>query len=38
LGERPYLLEIDRDEAWDIDEEIDFRLVELLLQTQKKNK
>jgi len=33
LGERPYLFEIDRDEAWDIDEEIDFRLVELFIQT-----
>jgi CMP-N-acetylneuraminic acid synthetase len=32
LGERPYLFEIDRDEAWDIDEEIDFRLVELFIQ------
>jgi len=32
LGERPYLFEIDRDEAWDIDEEIDFRLVELFMQ------
>ncbi len=32
LGERPYLFEIERDEAWDIDEEIDFRLVELLIQ------
>lgn len=38
LGERPYLLEIERDEAWDIDEEIDFRLVELLLQARKKIK
>jgi CMP-N-acetylneuraminic acid synthetase len=32
LGDRPYLFEIDRDEAWDIDEEIDFRLVELFIQ------
>jgi CMP-N-acetylneuraminic acid synthetase len=35
LGERPYLFELDRDEAWDIDEEIDFRLVELLIQARK---
>jgi CMP-N-acetylneuraminic acid synthetase len=35
LGERPYLFEIDRDEAWDIDEEIDFRLVDLLIQAAK---
>jgi CMP-N-acetylneuraminic acid synthetase len=32
LGDRPRLFEINRDEAWDIDEEIDFRLVELFLQ------
>jgi CMP-N-acetylneuraminic acid synthetase len=32
VGDRPYLFAIDRDEAWDIDEEIDFRLVELILQ------
>jgi CMP-N-acetylneuraminic acid synthetase len=32
LGERPFLFEIDRDEALDIDEEIDFRLVELFIQ------
>ena len=32
LGDRPYLFEIDREEAWDIDEEIDFRLVELFIQ------
>lgn len=33
LGDRPYLFEISRDEAWDIDEEIDFKLVELLIRT-----
>ncbi len=32
LGDRPYLFEISRDEAWDIDEEIDFKLVELLIR------
>ena len=32
IGERPYLFEIDADEAWDIDEEVDFKLVELLLK------
>jgi CMP-N-acetylneuraminic acid synthetase len=36
LGDRPYLFEIERDEAWDIDEEIDFRLVEIMIQAQKK--
>lgn len=34
IGERPLLFEIDPDEAWDIDEEVDFKLVELLLKTQ----
>jgi CMP-N-acetylneuraminic acid synthetase len=33
IGERPYLFEIDRDEAWDIDEEVDFKLVELILKS-----
>lgn len=36
LGDRPYLFEINRDEAWDIDEEIDFKLVELLIQARNK--
>lgn len=31
LGERPYLFEIDRAEAWDIDEELDFLVADLLL-------
>ncbi len=35
LGDRPFLYEIDADEAWDIDEEIDFKLVELLIQARK---
>jgi len=30
IGERPLLFEIDRLEAWDIDEELDFRVAELL--------
>jgi CMP-N-acetylneuraminic acid synthetase len=33
IGERPYLFEIDSLEAWDIDEEADFQIAELLLQT-----
>lgn len=33
IGERPYLFEIDPDEAWDIDEEVDFTLVDLLLKS-----
>ncbi len=31
LGVRPYLFEIDAAEAWDIDEELDFEIVEFLL-------
>lgn len=31
IGDRPYLFEIDPEEAWDIDEEIDFMIVDLLL-------
>jgi len=31
LGERPYLFEVDRAEAWDIDEELDFLIADLLL-------
>jgi CMP-N-acetylneuraminic acid synthetase len=32
LGERPFMFEIDRAEAWDIDEELDFAITEFLLQ------
>lgn len=32
LGERPMLFEIDASEAWDIDEELDFAIVEFLMQ------
>ena len=31
IGLRPYLFEIDAEEAWDIDEEIDFMIVDLLM-------
>ncbi|MDX1436010.1 MAG: acylneuraminate cytidylyltransferase family protein [Anaerolineales bacterium] len=31
LGEKPLLFEIDATEAWDIDEELDFQIVEFLL-------
>ena len=37
IGERPFLFEIAEDEAWDIDEEVDFKLVELLLQARAGN-
>ena len=32
LGERPMLFEIDADEAWDIDEPIDFAVTDFLMQ------
>ena len=31
LGERPLMFEIDSAEAWDIDEELDFAIVDFLL-------
>jgi CMP-N-acetylneuraminic acid synthetase len=30
LGERPMMFEIDASEAWDIDEELDFQVVDFL--------
>lgn len=36
IGERPMLFEIDASEAWDIDEEIDFTITDLLLQERKR--
>ncbi len=35
IGERPYLFEIDRTEAWDIDELLDFEIVDFLLSQSK---
>ena len=32
LGYRPYLFEIDPSEAWDIDEELDFEIADLLMR------
>ncbi|OJX45957.1 MAG: acylneuraminate cytidylyltransferase [Chloroflexi bacterium 44-23] len=32
IGDRPYLFEIGRDEAYDIDEELDFLMVDLMLR------
>ena len=31
IGHRPYLFEMDQEEAWDIDEELDFKIVESLI-------
>ncbi len=36
LGERPYMFEIEPAEAWDIDEEIDFQIVDFLLEKSRK--
>ncbi|MDR3574578.1 MAG: acylneuraminate cytidylyltransferase family protein [Anaerolineaceae bacterium] len=35
LGDRPYLFVMDREEAWDIDEELDFLIADILLSHQK---
>ena len=32
IGEKPMMFEIDADEAWDIDEELDFAITDLLLR------
>jgi CMP-N-acetylneuraminic acid synthetase len=32
LGDRPLMFEIDHDEAWDIDEELDFLICDLLMK------
>lgn len=33
IGENPILFETDPEESWDIDEEVDFKLVEMILRT-----
>ncbi len=35
IGERPLMFEIDAEEAWDIDEELDFAVTDFLMQRQK---
>jgi CMP-N-acetylneuraminic acid synthetase len=35
LGDRPMMFEIDAQEAWDIDDELDFRIADFLMSTQK---
>ena len=32
LGERPLMFEMDADEAWDIDEELDFDITDFLMR------
>ncbi len=36
IGERPLMFEIDRDEAWDIDEELDFTVAELMYRNRER--
>jgi CMP-N-acetylneuraminic acid synthetase len=36
LGKRPLMFEMDADEAWDIDEELDFTITDFLLQQRMK--
>ncbi len=36
VGERPIIFEMDAAEAWDIDDELDFRITEFLMQQTKK--
>ena len=38
IGERPTMFEIDAEEAWDIDEELDFEICDFLLSRQKRIK
>ncbi|NJP04124.1 MAG: acylneuraminate cytidylyltransferase family protein [Chloroflexaceae bacterium] len=38
IGERPLLFTMERHEAWDIDEEIDFRIAEFLYHEQQKER
>lgn len=37
IGDHPLMFEIDSDEAWDIDEELDFEICDFLLKRQLKN-
>lgn len=38
LGERPMMFEIDPQEAWDVDDEVDFNLTEMMLKLRNLNK
>ncbi len=37
VGDKPLMLEINRDEAWDIDEELDFEITDFLMKRKIKN-
>jgi CMP-N-acetylneuraminic acid synthetase len=38
LGDAPMMFEIDAEEAWDIDEELDFTIAELILKSERAEK
>jgi CMP-N-acetylneuraminic acid synthetase len=38
IGRRPFLFEVDRLEAWDIDEEVDFFVAEFLFKQRRKER
>ena len=35
IGKNPYMFEINAEEAWDIDEELDFEIIEFLMKKRK---
>jgi CMP-N-acetylneuraminic acid synthetase len=35
IGDKPFMLEIDKSEAWDIDEELDFEITDFLMKRRK---
>jgi CMP-N-acetylneuraminic acid synthetase len=37
IGDRPFMFEIDKAEAWDIDEELDFEITDFLMKRKLKN-
>jgi CMP-N-acetylneuraminic acid synthetase len=37
IGDKPFMLEIDRSEAWDIDEELDFEITDFLMKRRNKD-
>jgi len=37
IGAKPFMFEIDKDEAWDIDEELDFEIADFLKRRKKRN-
>ena len=37
IGDKPFMFEINKDEAWDIDEELDFEITDFLMKRKLKN-